>query len=59
VAIAALARQLDPEKLARFSRELSATRRAAEHPLNARLFFEDLLLRYLRSVAPSVESTTS
>ncbi len=59
VAIAALARQLDPVELARFARELSATRRAAEHPLNARLFFEDLLLRYLRSVAPSVESTTS
>jgi DNA polymerase-3 subunit delta' len=58
VAIAALARQLDPVELARFARELSATRRAAEHPLNARLFFEDLLLRYLRSVAPSVESTT-
>ena len=59
VAIAALARQLDPVELARFARELSATRRAAEHPLNARLFFEDLLLRYLRSVAPSMESTTS
>jgi DNA polymerase-3 subunit delta' len=59
VAIAALARQLDPLELARFARELVASRRAAEHPLNARLFFEDLLLRYLRSVAPVMESTTS
>ena len=50
-AIAALARGLDPLRLARYARTLSSLRRAADHPLNARLFFEDLLLRYARSVA--------
>jgi DNA polymerase-3 subunit delta' len=49
-AIAALARSLDPLRVARYARTLSGLRRAADHPLNARLFFEDLLLRYARSV---------
>ncbi len=50
-AIAELARQCDPLELSRFARELSASRRSAEHPLNVRLFFEDVLLRYLNSVS--------
>lgn len=35
-----------PERLAAFLRSLADARSLAEHPLNARLFFEDLLVRY-------------
>jgi len=50
-AISALALGLDPVSMARYAKALAGLRRAADHPLNARLFFEDLLLRYAGSVA--------
>ena len=58
-AIAQLSRQFDPLDLARFARELVASRRTAEHPLNARLFFEDLLMRYQHSVSSAMGTMTS
>ena len=57
-AISQLASQLDPLELARFARDLSASRRTAEHPLNVRLFFEDLLLRYQQSVSSAMGTMT-
>jgi DNA polymerase-3 subunit delta' len=35
-----------PERIAGFLRTLAEARSLAQHPLNAKLFFEDLLLRY-------------
>jgi DNA polymerase-3 subunit delta' len=45
-AIAALARRVDRLDAARFLRRMVRLQRIVAHPLNARLFFEDLLLSY-------------
>ncbi len=45
-ALKGLAAGRDPAALARFSRTLNAARALAQHPLNSRLFFEDLLFKY-------------
>ncbi len=42
-----------PERLAAFLRTLAEARSLAEHPLNARLFFEDLLIRYRTAIGAS------
>jgi len=49
-AIEKICRPLDPAALAGLMRRLGEARALAQHPLNARLFFEDLLLQY-RTVA--------
>jgi DNA polymerase-3 subunit delta' len=47
-AVRAVADPLDLRPLLRFERSLYAARAVAQHPLNARLFLEDLFLRYVR-----------
>lgn len=49
-AIAGVARASDPVALARHWREIAGFRRLANHPLNGRLFCEDLLARYRQAV---------
>lgn len=49
--IARSARTCDPVRLARYMRSLCEARGLAQHPLNARLFIEDLLLAYSRAIA--------
>ena len=39
-----------PERVAAFLRTLAEARALAQHPLNARLFFEDLLIRYQAAI---------
>ena len=45
--IAALSQRAEPEALLRFSRRLDDARRHVDHPLNARLVLENLLLAYV------------
>ena len=45
-ALKALAARCDEQELTRFFRRLTGFARLAEHPLNARLFVEDMLLQY-------------
>ena len=49
-AIGACAARLDPHALHRYFRKLMAARRIAGHPLNARLFAEELLIDYGRLI---------
>lgn len=49
-AIEALSAQVNPLRVLRFHRELVSLRRAIDHPLNARLLLEQLLLDYDRAV---------
>jgi DNA polymerase III subunit delta' len=49
--IARAAKGCNPVRLAGYLRSLSEARALAQHPLNARLFVEDLLLAYSRAVA--------
>ena len=49
--LARLAAVPEPADLAGFLRRLAGARGMSEHPLNARLFFEDLLFRYRDLVA--------
>lgn len=46
IAIAAVAGRVDPVEAARFQRHVVRLQRIVAHPLNARLFFEQLLLTY-------------
>jgi DNA polymerase-3 subunit delta' len=48
--IAATARRCDAAELAGYLRQLAAARALARHPLNAKLFAEDLLLGYQRLI---------
>jgi hypothetical protein len=48
--IAATARRCDAAELAGYLRQLAAARGLARHPLNAKLFAEDLLLGYQRLI---------
>lgn len=50
-AIAAAAKRCDPVRLAAYVRTLCEARAIAEHPLNARLLVEDILLQYSRATA--------
>ncbi|WP_304056426.1 DNA polymerase III subunit delta' [Nitrosomonas communis] len=43
---------VDPVQLARFWRNLITTQQLSRHPLNARLFLEEMLLSYLKVMAP-------
>ena len=47
-AVRAMAGALELRSLLRFERSLYAARAVAQHPLNPRLFLEDLFLRYVR-----------
>jgi DNA polymerase-3 subunit delta' len=51
-ALQRLASDLDLTELLGFERALAEAARVAEHPLNARLFLEDLFLRYTRALKP-------
>lgn len=50
-ALQALAARAGVAELLGFYQELGRMRRISEHPLNVRLFLEDMLLRYVRAVA--------
>jgi DNA polymerase-3 subunit delta' len=50
-AIADMARRCDAADIAAYLRRLAQARALARHPLNAKLFVEDLLLQYRRLVA--------
>lgn len=50
--IKSLASRINPRALATFLRVLNETLRLAHHPLNARLFLEEMLFSYVMSVAP-------
>jgi DNA polymerase-3 subunit delta' len=45
-AIAAIAGKVDPIEAARFQRHVVRLQRIVSHPLNPRLFFEQLMLAY-------------
>lgn len=47
-----IAARCDEHGLSRFLRSLARARALSSHPLNAKLFFEDLFLQYLRLTAP-------
>jgi DNA polymerase III subunit delta' len=47
--LAALARRADPIQLTRLAQRIAAARALAQHPLNPKLFLEDLLMQYRRS----------
>ena len=49
--ISDMARHCDPADIAAYLRRLAQARALARHPLNAKLFVEDLLLQYQRLVA--------
>ena len=51
--IADIARRCRPASIAAYLRRLAQARSLARHPLNAKLFVEDLLLQYQRLVGPS------
>jgi DNA polymerase-3 subunit delta' len=51
--IKSLASEIDPRVLATYLRALNATQRLAHHPLNPRLFLEEMLFSYVMSVAPA------
>lgn len=49
--VRATAARCDPSRAARLLRKLAKARSIAQHPLNPRLFFEDLLIQYQELVA--------
>ncbi len=48
-----VAPELDPRSLAAYIRTLAETARLASHPLNPRLFLEELLFSYLAALSPA------
>lgn len=50
--LATLAAGMDPVETGQFLRRLAAARALAQHPLNARLVFEELLFSYRRLLGP-------
>ena len=52
-ALAQAAARSRPECIAAFLRTLAEARSLAQHPLNTRLFFEDLLIGYLEAMGPT------
>lgn len=55
--IAALASGIDALALLRYHRDLIRLQRVVEHPLNARLLFEQLLIDYQRAMTPAARAT--
>ncbi|MDQ3185232.1 MAG: DNA polymerase III subunit delta' [Pseudomonadota bacterium] len=51
--IKSLASEVDPRVLATYLRTLNATLRLAHHPLNPRLFLEEMLFSYVTSMGPA------
>lgn len=51
--IKSLVSEIDPRSLASYSRSLISTQRLARHPLNPRLFLEEMLLSYAMLIAPA------
>lgn len=51
--LTALSNRLESVNMLRYFRELSGQRRIVDHPLNARLFIEQLMLSYSRLLRPS------
>ncbi|MEK6707405.1 MAG: DNA polymerase III subunit delta' [Pseudomonadota bacterium] len=51
--IKSLVSEIDPRALAAYSRSLISTQRLARHPLNPRLFLEEMLLSYAVLIAPA------
>ena len=51
--IKSLSLEIDPRALAAYLRTLNATQRLARHPLNPRLFLEEMLFSYVMSIAPA------
>lgn len=49
----AVARSADPGALIGYYQELMRVRALASHPLNPRLFLDDIAARYLRAIAPA------
>ncbi|MGL4408300.1 MAG: DNA polymerase III subunit delta' [Zoogloea sp.] len=56
-ALAALAQRLGVDGALACYNEVTQSRRVSQHPLNARLFLEDMLLRYARSLSRPAGST--
>jgi DNA polymerase III subunit delta' len=54
-ALGELSRRCEPADIAAYLRKLAEARALARHPLNARLFVEDLLLQYRRLIATARE----
>jgi DNA polymerase III subunit delta' len=52
-ALEATARHCDPVRVAGYLRKLCEARSLAQHPLNPRLFMEDLLLQYSQATKPA------
>lgn len=48
-----IARQADPGAIIGYYHELMRARALANHPLNPRLFLDDIAARYLRAIAPA------
>jgi DNA polymerase III subunit delta' len=48
-----LASEVDPRVLGAYLRTLNAAQRLAHHPLNPRLFLEEMLFSYVTSIAPA------
>lgn len=57
-AIKALASGIDSRALAAYTRSLISTQRLARHPLNPRLFLEEMLLSYAMLIAPARNKRT-
>lgn len=55
-AITSLASGIDTLTLLRYHRELIRLQRVVEHPLNARLLFERLLIDYQRAITPTAQA---
>lgn len=51
--IKSLASEVDPRVLGTYLRTLNAAQRLAHHPLNPRLFLEEILFSYVTSIAPA------
>ena len=55
-----LAHDIDPRSLSAYLRSLAEAQQLASHPLNARLFLEELLFSYLKALSPrSLNSSVS
>ncbi len=53
-----LVSEIDPRRIAKYSRGLISTQRLSNHPLNPRLFLEEMLISYAMMVSPSRNKQT-
>jgi DNA polymerase-3 subunit delta' len=58
-AIKSLAHGIDPRQLGVYLRSLNEAQQLAAHPLNPRLFLEDLLISYLQALSPRPPATSA